>query len=127
MCEEIVQNGLYFHTQGLLRIWNDTFEATKQIFVENALRVIDTVNPSVFTTKSTETISGSDRRGNLNDFERLLGLLLSFEKQPHQKTKSEVRQNLRERITQLRSEKLLNLDFAEICISSSVIQALSSE
>lgn len=63
----------------------------------------------------------------MTEFERFLSLLLSFDKSTVTLAKAEFWQLMRERISHLRSEQLLNLNFAETCISATVVQALKPE
>jgi len=85
------------------------------------LSTIESVNSAVFSGKPGNSSL------NLTEFERFLSLLLSFDKSTQTISKAEFRQLMREKISHLKSEQLLNLNFVEICISATVVQALKPE
>jgi hypothetical protein len=95
--------------------------------IENAVNLIDTVIPLIFNHSFQGGQHVSDRSNNLTDTERFIGLMLTFDKPLQSKSKFEMKNVLKERIDQLRSGKLLNVNFAEICISSALVDALKTE
>lgn len=103
----------------VVKVWNETFEAKKISLIDKAISAIDTFSPELFGPYKFQEL-------DLNEPERLFMLLMSFESMIGW-PKSDVKKAIIQKISQLRSEKLLNLDFAKSCVSVSIMEALKIE